>query len=61
MFAGFLWNTWGIAALMGARIGLAVVTEVYAFTIEHNSHAEIVGADSKSAELPIPPVWPASG
>ncbi len=51
MLAGFLWNTWGIAALMGARIALAVVTEIYAFTIERNSPAERVGADSKSAEL----------
>jgi MFS family permease len=45
MLAGFLWNTWGIAALMGARIVLAVVTEVYAFTIERNSQAKTVGAD----------------
>jgi hypothetical protein len=53
MLAGFLWNTWEIAALMGARIALAVVTEVYAFTIERNSRLESVGADSKSAELPM--------
>jgi MFS family permease len=46
MLAGFLWNTWGIAALMGARIVLAIVTEIYAFTIERSSHAEAVGADS---------------
>jgi MFS family permease len=51
MLAGFLWNTWGIAALMGARIALAVVTEIYAFTIERNSPAERVGVDSKSAAL----------
>jgi len=38
VLAGFLWNTWGIAALMGARIGLAIVTEVYAFVIERASH-----------------------
>jgi MFS family permease len=38
VLAGFLWNTWGIAALMGARIVLAVVTEVYAFAIERTSH-----------------------
>ncbi len=29
--AGLLWNTWGIAALMGVRIVLAIVTEVYAY------------------------------
>ncbi len=28
--AGFLWNTWGIVALMGARVALAILTEVYA-------------------------------
>jgi MFS family permease len=37
--AGFLWNTWGIAALMGARIVLAVATEVYAFVIEWAAHS----------------------
>ncbi|HYU44874.1 MAG TPA: MFS transporter, partial [Terriglobales bacterium] len=55
MLAGFLWNTWGIAALMGARIVLAIITEVYAFTIERNSHTELVRADSKSAQLPMCP------
>jgi MFS family permease len=49
MLAGFLWNTWGITALMSTRIALAVVTEIYAFTIERNSHAEGVGADSVRA------------
>jgi MFS family permease len=38
LLAGFLWNTWGIAALMGARILLAIVTEAYAFAIERTSH-----------------------
>jgi hypothetical protein len=36
---------------MGARIALAVVTEIYAFTIERNSHAEGVGANSVRAAL----------
>ncbi len=31
--AGFLWNTWGIAALMGTRILLAIITEVYALSV----------------------------
>lgn len=38
LLAGFLWNTWGIAALMGARILLAIATEAYAFAIERTSH-----------------------
>jgi DivIVA domain-containing protein len=31
--AAFLWSTWGAAALLGARIGLAVVTEIYAVVL----------------------------
>jgi MFS family permease len=38
VLAGFLWNTWGIAALMSARIVLAIFTEVYALLIEHRQH-----------------------
>ena len=34
VLAGFLWNTWGIAALMSARIILAIITEIYAVVIE---------------------------
>jgi hypothetical protein len=33
MLAGFLWNGWGIGALMGTRVLLAVLSEVYAFSI----------------------------
>jgi MFS family permease len=33
MLAGFLWNGWGIAALMGTRMLIAAVSEVYAFAI----------------------------
>ena len=40
LLAGFLWSTWGIAALMGTRIILAVVTEIYAFVIERSSQHE---------------------
>ncbi|HET9839569.1 MAG TPA: MFS transporter [Candidatus Angelobacter sp.] len=39
MLAGFLWNTWGIAALMSARIVLALVTEAYALFIERHQYA----------------------
>jgi len=33
MLAGFLWGTWGITVLMGSRILLAIVTELYAALI----------------------------
>jgi MFS family permease len=29
ILAGFLWSTWGVPALLGVRIALAVVTELY--------------------------------
>lgn len=35
VLAGVLWSTWGITALMAARILLAIITEAYAFVIEH--------------------------
>ena len=38
VLAGFLWNTWGIVALMSARIILAIVTEAYALLIERRQH-----------------------
>ncbi|HEY6909537.1 MAG TPA: MFS transporter [Myxococcales bacterium] len=33
MLAGFLWNGWGVVALMGARVLLAATSEVYAFAV----------------------------
>jgi MFS family permease len=33
MLAGFLWNGWGIGALLGTRVLLAVLSEVYAISI----------------------------
>lgn len=35
ILAGFLWSTWGIMALMGVRVVLAVVTEGFAIAITH--------------------------
>jgi MFS family permease len=35
MLAGFLWSTWGITAVMAVRIVLAIVTEAYAFVVQH--------------------------
>jgi MFS family permease len=39
VLAGLLWNLWGIGALMAARIALAIVTEIYAFSIERGAFA----------------------
>jgi MFS family permease len=39
VLAGVLWSTWGIPALMAARIVLAIVTEVYAMSITRVAEA----------------------
>lgn len=41
ILAGFLWNTWGIAALMSVRIALALVTEFYALFIERRQSGRV--------------------
>jgi MFS family permease len=53
VLAGFLWNTWGIAALMSARIVLAIVTEAYALLIEHRQHlvSEQIPSAKRAARL----------
>jgi MFS family permease len=33
VFAGFLWSTWGLGIALGARVALAVVTELYAVLV----------------------------
>lgn len=33
ILAGFLWNTWGIVAMLGGRILLAVLAEIYAVVL----------------------------
>jgi MFS family permease len=33
MLAGFLWNGWGIGVVLGARVALAAVSEVYAIAV----------------------------
>jgi MFS family permease len=37
ILGGFLWSTWGVAALMGTRIVLALVAEIYTFLLTHSS------------------------
>ena len=51
MLAGFLWNGWGIGALMGTRVLLAVLSEVYAFAISR----KLVPAEA----VPVPAAEPA--
>jgi MFS family permease len=47
VLAGFLWSTWGIAALMGTRVALAVVTEVYAAVVARPPQSSAADAASR--------------
>lgn len=40
--AGFLWGTWGITALMGVRVLLAITTELYAFLVARTPGEKLV-------------------
>ncbi|HEX2710926.1 MAG TPA: MFS transporter, partial [Candidatus Acidoferrales bacterium] len=42
--AGFLWSTWGITALMGVRVLLALVTELYTIVVTPHAGREVVSA-----------------
>ncbi len=33
ILGGFLWHTWGLGVMLGARVALAIIGEVYAFKI----------------------------
>jgi predicted MFS family arabinose efflux permease len=48
VLAGFLWSTWGIPVLLGARIALAVVTEIYAVTLVHSLEARSGSLDRRA-------------
>src|SRR5438093_7875549 len=43
ILAGFLWGTWGITALMGSRVLLAIATELYAFFIARPPGENVLG------------------
>ena len=43
ILAGFLWGTWGITALMGVRVLLAIATELYAFLVARPPGENVLG------------------
>jgi MFS family permease len=51
ILAGFLWSTWGVPVLLGVRIALAVVTEIYASVLSRRLErgAEPGGAEAERA------------
>ena len=56
MLAGFLWATWGIAALMGVRVLLAIATELYAFSVARTPEEKVahLRRQLREAESSIP-------
>ena len=55
ILAGFLWSTWGVPALLGVRIALSVVTEVYTIAVtgsfRGDKRRQPRSADSQQSEL----------
>src|SRR5437870_4823013 len=47
MLAGFLWGTWGITALMGSRVLLAIVAEVYAIVVTRLPGGRVVSVNGQ--------------
>lgn len=53
VLAGFLWSTWGVPLLLGVRIALAVVTEIYAIALVHSLERRRDGVhDPGAVEVP---------
>jgi MFS family permease len=53
MLAGFLWGTWGITALMGARVLLAIITEAYAFLITRPAGQGVASVNARTGPLSV--------
>jgi MFS family permease len=51
ILAGFLWSTWGVPVLLGVRIALAVVTEIYAIALSRSLN-RLTPAEEPQADRP---------
>jgi hypothetical protein len=60
VLAGLVWGAWGVPALLGCRIALALLTELYAFLVL--PRASRPDAPAEPAPPPaVAPVHPATG
>jgi MFS family permease len=41
LLGGFLWHTWGLGVMLGVRVGLAVIGEIYALIIAAGARGEM--------------------
>ncbi len=53
MLAGLLWGTWGITALMGSRVLLAIVTEAYAFLVTRPAGQGVASVNARTVPLSV--------
>lgn len=50
LLGGFLWSAWGVGAMLGVRVGLAVIGEIYALII-----ARPVGGGEREQDVSVAP------
>jgi MFS family permease len=53
MLAGLLWGTWGITALMGSRVLLAIITEAYAFLVTRHVGQGVASVNARTGSLSV--------
>ena len=53
MLTGLLWGTWGITALMGSRVLLAIVTEAYAFLVTLPAGQGVASVNARTGSLSV--------
>ena len=47
ILGGFLWHTWGLGVMLGVRVALAVVGEIYAFIISRSDNQPQIDAEKR--------------
>jgi MFS family permease len=47
MLGGFLWQTWGLGVMLGARVALAVIGEIYALVISQSDNPPQINAEKR--------------
>jgi len=47
ILGGFLWHTWGLGVMLGARVALAVIGEIYALVISQSDNPPQINAEKR--------------
>ncbi|MDJ0705026.1 MAG: MFS transporter [Leptolyngbyaceae cyanobacterium MO_188.B28] len=59
LLAGLIWSTWGVAALLGTRIALALMTELYTLKLVHSMKQPTMRSFNPIPNLAQPAIIPA--